>query len=309
MTLASLRNTAAFVALIGAALLGGTAPASGASITYSDAACASFTATTVNGNLTVVCSGGGVPTGAPTGCSIPPVSSLPAGGGLVNLSVSCSGGDPVTNYHWTASPSAAGLTANTPGTANSATITATTAFTVVASNGAGTGQATTSVQVGGVAGGISCAAQGFSKTMSYTWNWANAGGGGLTVQTSTDPQGPIGQNGIIVVAFTPMVSVPSSAGTVAIAPYGAGSLSSTTRTTTISTTPCTLDAAYPWQHVGSDAGTAFTVGVYNTRLYPALVAGTTYYINIAMRNATGTSTCGNSGSACDVRVQFSKPQQ
>ncbi len=311
MTFVSLRNTTAFiVALIGAALLGGTAPASGASITYSDPACASFTATSSNGNLTVVCSGGGGGTpGAPTGCSITPVSSLPAGGGLVNLTASCTGGD-ATGYHWTASPVGPGLTVDTPAGTNSATIAATTSFTVVASNANGNAQpATTSVQVGSVVGGLSCAAQGFSKTMSYAWDWTNAGGGGLTIQTSTDPQGPIGQNGIVVVAFTPLVSVSGSLGSVSIAPYGAGSLASTTRTTTISTTPCTLAGAFPWQRVGTDAGTQFTVGNYNTRLYAGLVAGTTYYINIASRNSSGVSTCGNSGSACDIRIQFSKPQQ
>lgn len=304
MTFASLRNTTAFiVALIGAALLGGAAPASGASITYSDPACASFTVTESGGNLSVVCAGsGGGATGKPTGCSITPSpTSLPVGGGLVNLTASCSGGDPVVNYHWTASPSATGLTADTSATTNSATIAATTAFTVVASNANGTGQATTSVQVGGVAGGISCASQGFAKTLSYTWNWAN---GGMTINTYNDAQGPMGSNGIIVVAFTPMVSVLSSAGTVAIAPYPPPA-ESTTRTTTISTTPCTLAGSGPWAHIGGDAGTAFTVGVFNTRIYPALVAGQTYYLNIANRNSAGGATC--SGSACDVRVQLSRP--
>lgn len=306
MTFASLRNTTAFiVALIGAALLGGTAPASGASITYSDPNCVSFSITGSNGNFTLACSGGGggTPTGAPTGCSIAASpSSLPVGGGTVDLSVTCSGGDPVTGYQWTASPSAAGFPATSASA--SASITATTAFTVVASNANGTGQATRSVQVGGVAGAISCAAQGFSKTMSYTWNWAS---GGLTIQTYNDPQGPIGGNGIIVVAFTPTVSVLGSAGTVSIAPYGPASNQPTTRTTTISTTPCKLDEPYPWQHIGTDAGGTFTVGVYNTRLYPALVAGQTYYINIASRNSAGAPTC--SAGTCEMRVQLSKPAQ
>ena len=274
MTFAFLRKTTAFiVALIGAALLGGTAPASGASITYSDPACASFAITGSNGNFTLACSGqtGGGASGAPTGCSIAPNPPSLAAAGLVGLTASCTGGAPATSYHWTASPSAAGLTADTSAATNSATISATTAFTVVASNAQGaSGQATTSVQVGGgggVVGGISCAAQGFSKTMVYTWDWANAAGGGLKVDTYNDPQGPIGPNGIVVVAFTPTPAQVGSAGTVLIAPYGTGVYQSTTRTTTISTTPCTLDAPYPWEHVGSDAGTAFTVGVLQ---HPAL---------------------------------------
>ena len=72
MTFAFLRNTTAFiVALIGAALLGGTAPASGATITYSDPACASFTVDGSNGNFTrsaALRSGRRRPPGAPTGC-------------------------------------------------------------------------------------------------------------------------------------------------------------------------------------------------------------------------------------------------
>ncbi len=54
---------------------------------------------------------------------------------------------------------------------------------------------------GGVGAGISCAAQGFSKTMSYTGTGRAAET--ISFNTYNDPQGPIGPNGIVVVAFTP----------------------------------------------------------------------------------------------------------
>jgi hypothetical protein len=301
MTFAFLRNTTAFtVALIGAALVGGTAPASGATITYSDPACAAFTITGSNGNYTLVCSGGGggVPPGAPTGCSIAPVSALPAGGGLVNLSASCSGGDPVTNYHWTATGSPSGLNADTSTGTNSATISATTSFTVVASNASGPASpATTSVQVGGVIGGISCAAQGFNRTMSYSWNWAT---GNQFVQTYNDGQGPLGANGMIVIAFTPTADVTDGNITISEYPGGIG----TTRAVVISTQPCDIGggSAATVQYgakFGYNIGNAFTVAPKSLRGVAKLTAGTQYYINIANRDSTGVGTCI---SQCEVRV-------
>ncbi len=86
---------------------------------------------------------------------------------------------------------------------------------------------------GGVIGGSPC--PGFSKTMFYNWNWAS---GAFNINTSLDAQGPIGPNGVVVIAFTLPATAPfGGLGSVQVSPYP-GDLQSTTRTTSISTTQC-----------------------------------------------------------------------
>jgi hypothetical protein len=122
-----------------------------------------------------------------------------------------------------------------------------------------------------------------------------------------NPQGPIGPDGIVVIAFTPTATGFGATGNVSITAYP-GDLNATTRTTSISTSACDLASqGFPWVRTGNDTGIQFTVGEYVPRVYPPLVAGTRYYINIASRDAAGTSTCANAGRACDMIIQASRP--
>jgi hypothetical protein len=265
-------------------------------------------------NQTLTCASAGSPTGpsAPAGCQVtssPPSLSAP---GLVQLSVSCGGGVP-TSYSW-ASP---GVTftggTTTAGNTNGALITQMTAFSVTASNAAGSSTAATvSVQVAGgntnTGGAAKCT--GFANTQFYDWDWAQGGIGfttGVNGSNVQNPQGPIGPNGIVVIAFTPTATPFGATGNISITAYP-GDLNATTRTTAISTSPCDLASqGFPWVRTGNDAGIQFTVGEYVPRLYPPLVAGTRYYINVASRDAAGVSTCANAGRACDMTITVSRP--
>jgi hypothetical protein len=76
---------------------------------------------------------------------------------------------------------------------------------------------------------------------------------------------------------------------------------------TISTAACDFTPPFPWTRTGYDVGIQFTVGEFIPRVYPPLVAGTQYYINIATRDAAGVSTCGSAGRACDMVIKANKP--
>ena len=106
----------------------GAGTTNGADATFTTAACINF------------------PLTPPSGCTVSASpTSLPAGGGTVALTVSCAGGGAPTSYGWSASPS---VTYTGGGATNSAVITQTTAFTVVASNAAGSSSpVTASIQV------------------------------------------------------------------------------------------------------------------------------------------------------------------
>lgn len=327
MTLVSLRNSTAFiVALTGAALLGGTAPASGASITYSDPACESFTVEGSNGNFTLRCvapGSGGTP-GAPTGCVARITSTSPSpltiAGGTVNLDVgSCSPSTGLT-YNWSRNGSAAWSTSQSPTdslAANGGASGLTTSYQVkvCTSDGLCTGQlpaAPLTATVpgsgsggGGIGAGISCAAQGFSKTMSYNWDWAPERG--KFVQTYNDSQGPIGNNGIVVIAFT-ATAVGTANGSITISEYPANSVNplGITRAVAISEQPCDFSGTtlQYGTKFGVNAGNSFTVEPTALRGVPKLTVGKQYYLNIANRDSTGHGTCSGQ---CEVRIQATHP--
>jgi hypothetical protein len=122
------------------------------------------------------------PPGACTLTATP--SSLPAGGGTVVLGVSCAAGGAPTSYNWSASPSVTftgGI--NTVASTNSALITQTTAFTIVASNAAGSSPpATASIQVAGTI--TPPLTPPGTCTLSATPSFLPAGGGNVTLTGS-----------------------------------------------------------------------------------------------------------------------------
>ena len=315
MTSSPIRKIAAIFLAYVAFCMTVAVPAQAQSITLSDPNCTSFAlgGTPPNQTLTCVPIGSpGTPT-PPTGCQIASNPVSLTGTGSVQLTATCGGGTP-TKYSWSASPPVTFTSgATTTGNSNGALITQTTAFTAVASNASPVSStATTSVQVGGKGGGtgpISCADKGFTTTQYYDWDWTQTG---LTIYTdisssnARNPQGPIGPNGIVVIALTPTATAFGVTGSVTIAPYP-GDVSGTTRTMTISTAACDFTPPFPWTRTGYDVGIQFTVGDFIPRLFPPLVAGTQYYINIATRDAAGVSTCASGGRACDMVIKANKP--
>lgn len=317
MISASLRKFAAFVVVVSPLFIANTSPVlAQATITLSDPNCVSFALGGTAPNQTLTCvTSTTTPTppptpGAPTGC-VASISASPttSAGGTVTVGVSgCSPG-PVT-YWWHKDGLAWNIGPTDTLPANLLTTAVTTTYSVTACNSTGctivapvTATVPGAGSTGGTIGGTSC--PGYSKTMFYNWNWAN---GGFSIDTYSASQGPIGPNGIVVIAFTPQATAPlSSTGDISIAPYPAP-LDSTTRRTSISTTPCDFSLPYPWTHTGSDAGGTFTVGTFIPDLYTPLTAGQTYYINITSRDLQNVSTCSGSGYACDMRVQVSRPR-
>ena len=319
MTFAFLRNTTAFgAALLGTALLGGTAPVIGASITYSDSNCESFTIEGSGGNFTLRCVPSGPTTpGAPTGC-VTSISTTPSpltkDGGTVALDVNSCSGTGLT-YSWSRNGSAAWSTEKSPTDtlgANTGTsgIVYSYQVKVCAEGGActnllpSTPRTATVPGSGGTSGAISCAAQGFSKTIFYNWDWAN---GGQFVQTYNDSQGPLGNNGIVVIAFKPTAAGTTN-GSIAIIefPPNATNPLGTTRASAISEQPCDFSGSTVQYgtRFGYNVSNPFTVAPTTVRGLAKLTVGKTYYINIANRDSAGKGTCQGQ---CDIRVQATHP--
>ena len=109
----------------------------------------------------------------PSGCTLTAnPSQLPAGGGLVTLTTSCSGGSPATSYAWTGP----NVTPSTSTPSQQVNVTATSTFSVTASNAAGpsnTPQVT--VLVGNPPSGC---------TLTANPSQLPAGGGLVTLTTS-----------------------------------------------------------------------------------------------------------------------------
>jgi len=323
MISASLRKFAALVVVVAPLFVANTSPVlAQATITVSAPNCIRFDIGGTESNRTLTC----VPTtttpttpgapGVPTGC-VASISASPptSAGGAVTLSVSgCSVSGAGVTYWWNKNgvPWNSGNPLSETLPANPLTTAVTTTYQVYVCNlseCAGFAPVTATVPgtggTGGVIGGTAC--PGFSKTMFYNWNWAS---GVLNINTSLDAQGPIGPNGVVVVAFTVPPTAPfGGLGSVQVSPYP-GDLQSTTRTTSISTTPCdfTPQADPTFVRSGHDAGTGFVIGAYpRAGMFAPLVAGRQYYINITSRDAEGNSTCQGSGRACDIRFTATAP--
>jgi hypothetical protein len=213
----------------------------------------------------------------PSGCSISAdVNPLPAGGGTVHLTASCTGGDGVDSWTWS------GPTSSSTGNSATASITATSAFGVTATNGGGSGSASLTVSVSGGGGGggtISCS--GFLNTNVITMNMPFD-------QNKTLTMGPLD---IGVVKFTP-----TATGSGSIGLSTAGNNAATTHDFTLSDTPCDFsNGRKTYNAAGSATFRANVTSSGGTGL--TLKAGTTYYINVRNNVLSG---CTTNGGTCDL---------
>jgi hypothetical protein len=174
------------------------------------------------------------------------------------------------------------------------------------------------------AGGTNlCAAQGFSKTIFYNWDWAGAQVSHLDTASMNDMAGGqgLGTNGILVVAFTPNGPADLDNPTTASATgYPAPNLINYL-TLAVSTQPCVL---YNEVAAGSSSSTTptvqYAVGTvtrpwWGPKRSVELTPGVTYYLNVAGRDNVGptspygTNTCVGlpGGWNCDIRLSPQKP--
>ena len=239
--------------------------------------------------------------------------TLPAGGGAVALTATCTNSP--TSYQW----SGTGLTggATTVTNTNNATISATTSFSVTATNETGTGQsASRSVQVGAVVGGLSC--PGFAKTLFVNWDWASS----LSKVDTYTTQGGLGTNGILVIPFTPTGPADNVMVQLSATNYPASNMVNSKRLA-ISTQPCDLNpSAAGATAQGSSPSLSYVVGTAPVNFIngqptgASLTPGVQYYINIAERNGingslpNGNQTCIPGGTFypnCELRLTLQKP--
>jgi hypothetical protein len=75
------------------------------------------------------------------------------------------------------------------------------------------------------------------------------------------------------------------------------------RIVSISTTPCDFSQPWPWTRAAYNTGIQFTVAPIINRSLPTLQPGTSYYLNVANRDAFGLSTCIVS---CDIRINATR---
>lgn len=152
----------------------------------------------------------------------------------------------------------------------------------------------------------------FMKTQFYEWDWTQRHFEvytGTNKQGAMNPQGPIGPDGLVVIAFTPQATSNDGVGSVSIAPFP-GDLQPAIRTVSVSTTWGDFTQPLPWTRTDVDVTLQFTIGAsgaYPTDVYPPLVAGQRYFINVATRDAQGESTAYMAGRACDMIIQVQHP--
>jgi hypothetical protein len=214
----------------------------------------------------------------PSGCSISAdVNPLPAGGGTVHLTASCTGGDSVDTWTWT------GPTSSSSGNTATASITATSSFGVTANNGGGNGTASLTVNVTGGGGGGQISCSGYLGTSVMTLN--------MPLDTNRTLQ--MGALDAAVVQFTPTSL--SSGSHVSLST--AGNQAGTHHDYTLSDTSCDFG---PGKKQFVDAGAPnFRFSVTQTGGTGLnLKLGQTYYINI--RNTDGLSGCAAQGATCDL---------
>ena len=235
-----------------------------------------------------------------TANSLNPPPPLPATGGSVTLSATCTNTDALTTWAWTASPTAPPLFNLTTGPGVSAqvqaglTVGATTTFGVIATNATGpSANKTVKVTVGTPPPppppptGINCSAQGFKNTIEMKLLWPAKG------SVSKDTQLTGFSDGDIVVAWftTPATSLSYGALLTVTEIPGAQSGG---HPLSLSTVAC--DFAAPLITSGSQYIQAPAFGHPETVLRP----NTTYYFNVK-------NSCLPLGADCPIMVTL-KPQ-
>jgi hypothetical protein len=266
-------------------------------------------------NLNCTTSGGGSPPGAPV-CSVTPsTSALPATGGNVVLTASCS--PAASTYNWQKNGTAISGGANNAVTdtlgANSGATAVSWTYSVQGCAGSSCGTfASTAVSVagntggGGVPDGASlCTAA--DKAITTTLDW----GGGFVTQRL--PNGTFPGDATIVAQFTvPAGYSTALVGSINVAEYGGPP---TTRLVTLSTKACDFRIGANYDPTGASAPLAAAAGTtaaiqwgMTTRFGVArLTPGQTYYINVKNKNyQTGQLSCA-ANSSCDAIVQFAMP--
>lgn len=289
-------------------------PAQAATLTLSDSNCASYTASSANGNLTITC----VPvtvqppsTVAPSGCSL----SVPATanvGDTLTVTGRCTAGAPV-DFLVTWSGAATGSGTMTQGTAGGSAATSvgpavqgTYNFAASVKNAV----QTTPVAINGgsvvvsaappppppppTPGVISCASQGFAKTNVINLNWGPTTTGNVTGAISS-----WGANEALVVAFTTPAATSARTGNINVYEFGG---SPAYKTATLSATACDFGRGLG-QAEGLSVPLYYTVGP-NGFGYPALQPNTTYYYNVVNRQNGAESCFGN----CAAKAELSKPR-
>jgi hypothetical protein len=244
---------------------------------------------------------------APSGCSISGApSSAQAAGFQATLTMNCTAGGAPTSYAWTGT-GAAGMTTQTVGPI---TVNATTNFTATASNATGTSAvaAATVTITGGGGGGGSVVCAGFPTTLSENIAYDGPGGVGATSLTTYNTGGFAATGALVVQFTTPAVTTAPT--------RGIGSISlvefsgpPTTRTGSISTTPCDFTTGITGQagvssaFVDSEPKVYFSLGIERSG-YLQLQPSTTYYFNVE-NIYNGAPTC-TATSTCDVKVTLTK---
>ena len=240
---------------------------------------------------------------APSGCSLVAApASLPAGGGNVTLTASCTGGGAPTSYAWTGP----GVVASTTTPSQIVNITATASFSVTPSNSGGNGNTANASVTVGSGGAPDCTLQGFSKTTFVDIPWSTASPN----QFLTGNLGGFNQSTALVIRLgaAPVGTVLSGgAGHVTMAEFGDPL---TSRTVVLSPKACdwtnTIGNPYYLQPDASTADWSLKVNSAPVYGYHTLTmqAGVDYYINVKNYNSVGTPTCA---SSCNMTVNWTKP--
>jgi len=341
----ALVGSAAFTALLVAG------PAHSASVTINDGgACTSWS---WDANTSTLTCGSAPPppppAGAPTGCNAPTLATTPttltSAGGTANLNITgCSVTSGTITYDWyRGGSSASGPTASSSWSdslpTNNLSTQVTTSYQVRVC-AAGTNNCTVlptspltatvpGASTGGGGGGggtppgaVSCASQGFAKTIFYNWDWTgNVTHLDTAFMTDTSGGAGLGTNGILVVAFTPNSPADvNNLTSISASGYPSPNMGNNL-TLAISTRACDLNPAAFATSTSSGPTLRYGVGSVPTSwisgqpIAVALTPGTTYYINVAGRDSVGPNTPNGAQTCtpglyypyCDIRLGLQKP--
>lgn len=297
------RKSLVLAAAIAAAWALPTAPAQAATLTITDNACSSFTATPDNqGNITITC--GGSQSASCTLSATP--TTIPASGGSVTLTSNCG-----SVSGWTKNSVAGGQAGTStwmdtlPATSSASSTTYT--YSVTGANGtayASIVQSGTGTTSGGGTAGWSGKCDGFANTRVIPISWGALKSGSVSVYTKNF--GGFSNGDVIVASFTtPGVSSAGQLGAIQAAEYASTAIS---RTASLSTSPCSFDnnlgatgsifASLSGSALvsGNTVTVSFQVGG-SSLWYPVLQPSTTYYYNIK----------NTSGIGGDMKIELQKP--